>query len=70
MEDPVALNREEFNRATAMFDDMDRDHDGVIDIIEFQAMMEQTATRTGRECERHTSCGVYGCFTAPRSPLD
>jgi Ca2+-binding EF-hand superfamily protein len=39
----AALSREEFNRATAMFDDMDRDHDGVVDIIEFQAVMETVA---------------------------
>lgn len=45
----VELTREEFNRATAMFDDMDRNHDGVVDIIEFQAVMETVAARSGRE---------------------
>ena len=44
----VSLTRTECNRATAMFDEMDRNHDGVVDIIEFQAVMEQVATRTGK----------------------
>ena len=37
------------NRATAMFDDMDRNHDGVVDVLEFQAVMQVVAARSGRE---------------------
>ena len=44
----VELTRDEFNRGTEMFDDMDRNHDGVVDIIEFQSVMEQVAARSGR----------------------
>ena len=45
----VSLSRDEFNRATSMFDDMDRNHDGVVDIAEFQAVMEVIGARSGRE---------------------
>ena len=44
----VSLTRDEFNRATNMFDDMDRNHDGVVDMVEFQALMETIARRTGK----------------------
>ena len=44
----ASLTRDEFNKATNMFDSMDRNHDGVVDIIEFQAVMETVAARSGR----------------------
>ena len=44
----VSLTRDELNRATTLFDDMDRNHDGVVDIAEFQAVMEAIGARSGR----------------------
>lgn len=46
--DDVQLSRDEFNRATKMFDDMDTNHDGVVDMIEFQAVMANVAKRSAK----------------------
>lgn len=43
----------------AMFDDMDRNHDGVVDIIEFQQGMEMFAERKGKTYSNETLRAMF-----------
>ena len=53
------VSAREVANATAMFEQMDQNGDGVIDMIEFQSMMEMVAHRTGRH---HTFDGIRRMF--------
>ena len=56
------FTREEFNSHTRMFDDIDRNHDGVLDLLEFQAYMEGAHLAASRPRR--------GCFAStPARPL-
>ena len=55
----VVLTREEFNRATTIFDELDRNHDGLVDLISFQAVMEAVGRRNGKY---YTFEGIQSVF--------
>ena len=55
----VSLTREEFTQSTKMFDDLDRNHDGVIDLMEFEAAMESAGRRMNK---MYTFDGIQRIF--------
>ena len=58
-EESIELSIAEFDKFTNLFNDLDRNRDGVIDFSEFQHAMEKVAKRTGKE---HTVENVVRMF--------
>ena len=61
----VRLTNQEVVNATDMFERIDRNGDGVIDFIEFQAMMEVSATDPRARARR--ACASLTCALALQS---